>query len=75
MDHGKSTLSDRILEFTGNIDKNANAAQLLDTLDVEKERGITVKAQSVTMIYSHPEQGENYLLNSDRHSWSRRLLF
>ena len=35
----------------------------VDTLDVEKERGITVKAQSVTMIYSHPEQGENYLLN------------
>ncbi len=63
VDHGKSTLSDRILEFTGNIDKSANAAQLLDTLDVEKERGITVKAQSVTMIYSHPEQGENYLLN------------
>ena len=55
VDHGKSTLSDRILEYTGNIDPNTNAKQLLDTLDVEKERGITVKAQSVTMIYNHQE--------------------
>ena len=67
VDHGKSTLSDRILEFTGNIDPNTNAKQLLDTLDVEKERGITVKAQSVTMIYEHSATNssgeETYLLN------------
>ncbi len=67
VDHGKSTLSDRILEFTGNIDPNTNAKQLLDTLDVEKERGITVKAQSVTMIYEHSATSssgeETYLLN------------
>ncbi|MCL4379954.1 translation elongation factor 4 [Candidatus Dependentiae bacterium] len=61
IDHGKSTLSDRLLETTGTLSTRTKNEQFLDKLQVEKERGITVKAQSATMIYTH--QGEQYLLN------------
>jgi len=61
VDHGKSTLADRLLEFTGTISKDAKNEQVLDRLQVERERGITVKAQSATLVYSH--QGNSYLLN------------
>ncbi len=61
IDHGKSTLSDRLLEFTGTITERMRTAQYLDKLQVEKERGITVKAQTASMIYSY--NGDNYLLN------------
>ncbi|KAL4814705.1 hypothetical protein BDW67DRAFT_176885 [Aspergillus spinulosporus] len=60
VDHGKSTLSDRLLELTGTIEPGMNK-QVLDKLDVERERGITVKAQTCTMIYNH--KGEDYLLH------------
>ncbi|KAL4866772.1 hypothetical protein BDV12DRAFT_172431 [Aspergillus spectabilis] len=60
VDHGKSTLSDRLLELTGTIQPGMNK-QVLDKLDVERERGITVKAQTCTMIYNH--EGEDYLLH------------
>ncbi|KAI1609992.1 translation factor GUF1, mitochondrial [Exophiala viscosa] len=60
VDHGKSTLSDRLLELTGTIEPGANK-QVLDKLDVERERGITVKAQTCSMIYNH--KGEDYLLH------------
>lgn len=60
VDHGKSTLSDRLLELTGTI-KPGGAKQVLDKLDVERERGITVKAQTCSMIYNH--KGEDYLLH------------
>lgn len=60
VDHGKSTLSDRLLELTGTIQPGANK-QVLDKLDVERERGITVKAQTCSMIYSY--KGEDYLLH------------
>ncbi|KAL9624328.1 MAG: hypothetical protein Q9160_001575 [Pyrenula sp. 1 TL-2023] len=60
VDHGKSTLSDRLLELTGTIQPGTNK-QVLDKLDVERERGITVKAQTCSMIYNH--QGEDYLLH------------
>jgi elongation factor 4 len=61
IDHGKSTLSDRLLETTGTIsDRNKNE-QFLDKLQVEKERGITVKAQTASMFYEY--QGKTYLLN------------
>src|SRR3546814_12443935 len=61
IDHGKSTLSDRLLEFTGTIDSRHKHEQFLDKLQVEKERGITVKAQTASMFYNY--KGETYLLN------------
>ncbi|KAF2898039.1 hypothetical protein ILUMI_08135 [Ignelater luminosus] len=61
VDHGKSTLADRLLEHTGAIKANSGHSQVLDKLQVERERGITVKAQSASIIYKYKE--ENYLLN------------
>ncbi|EFA01635.2 translation factor GUF1 homolog, mitochondrial isoform X2 [Tribolium castaneum] len=61
VDHGKSTLADRLLEFTGAITKNSGQNQVLDKLQVERERGITVKAQSVSLLYNY--KGNEYLLN------------
>ncbi|TQN67162.1 Translation factor GUF1 [Colletotrichum shisoi] len=61
IDHGKSTLSDRLLEITGTISASDSNKQILDKLDVERERGITVKAQTCTMIYCY--KGEDYLLH------------
>ncbi|EGO54748.1 GTP-binding protein GUF1 [Neurospora tetrasperma FGSC 2508] len=62
IDHGKSTLSDRLLEHTGTITAGDGNKQVLDKLDVERERGITVKAQTCTMIYKHRD-GLDYLLH------------
>lgn len=61
IDHGKSTLSDRLLEVTGTLSTRQKNEQFLDKLQVEKERGITVKAQSASMVYTY--KGEQYLLN------------
>jgi len=61
IDHGKSTLADRLLELTGTVVKGKHEAQMLDRLQVEKERGITVKAQTATLVYNY--KGDNYLLN------------
>ncbi|PSR76014.1 GTP-binding protein lepa [Coniella lustricola] len=61
IDHGKSTLSDRLLEITGTISASDENKQILDKLDVERERGITVKAQTCTMIYKY--KGKDYLLH------------
>lgn len=61
IDHGKSTFSDRLLEFTGTVSQREKKDQFLDKLKVEKERGITVKAQTASMIYNY--KGEDYLLN------------
>ncbi|KAM6132662.1 LOW QUALITY PROTEIN: translation factor GUF1, mitochondrial [Pterocles gutturalis] len=61
VDHGKSTLADRLLEITGTIVKTDHNKQVLDKLQVERERGITVKAQSASLFYNH--EGVNYLLN------------
>ncbi|XP_067892183.1 translation factor Guf1, mitochondrial isoform X2 [Heterodontus francisci] len=61
VDHGKSTLADRLLEITGAIVKTERNKQVLDKLQVERERGITVKAQTATLFYSHA--GRTYLLN------------
>jgi hypothetical protein len=61
VDHGKSTLSDRLLEATGTIVAGDGNKQVLDKLDVERERGITVKAQTCSMIWRH--KGLDYLLH------------
>ncbi|XP_051715935.1 translation factor Guf1, mitochondrial [Ctenopharyngodon idella] len=61
IDHGKSTLADRLLEITGAIAKTASNKQVLDKLQVERERGITVKAQTASLFYQH--DGQTYLLN------------
>uniref|UniRef100_A0A3Q2PNT5 GTP binding elongation factor GUF1 n=1 Tax=Fundulus heteroclitus TaxID=8078 RepID=A0A3Q2PNT5_FUNHE len=61
IDHGKSTLADRLLEMTGAIAKTEKNRQVLDKLQVERERGITVKAQTASLFYSH--DGQEYLLN------------
>lgn len=61
IDHGKSTLADRLLEVTGTLSTRHKHEQFLDKLQVEKERGITVKAQTASMIYAY--KGQEYLLN------------
>ena len=61
IDHGKSTLCDRLLEITGTLSNRTRHEQFLDKLQVEKERGITVKAQSASMFYTY--NNETYLLN------------
>ncbi|KAK2067274.1 hypothetical protein P8C59_001030 [Phyllachora maydis] len=63
IDHGKSTLSDRLLEHTGTIRAGDDNKQVLDKLEVERERGITVKAQTCTMIYQAAHDGLDYLLH------------
>lgn len=62
IDHGKSTLADRIIQMCGGLQEREMQAQVLDSMDIERERGITIKAQSVTLHYDHPN-GERYQFN------------
>src|ERR1700761_274857 len=62
IDHGKSTLADRLIEFCGGLEKREMSAQVLDSMDIEKERGITIKAQTVCLNYK-AKSGINYVLN------------
>ena len=61
IDHGKSTLADRIIQECGAVSERKMSAQVMDTMDIEKERGITIKAQSVRLTYN--KDGEEYILN------------
>ncbi len=62
VDHGKSTLADRIMELTQSVDERARRDQMLDTLDLERERGITIKATAMRLYYTASD-GETYLFN------------
>ena len=63
IDHGKSTLADRLLECTATVSERDMEAQLLDNMDIERERGITIKLQSARVTYKSKKDGEIYTLN------------
>ena len=61
IDHGKSTLADRLIQECGAVSEREMSSQMMDTMDIEKERGITIKAQSVRLTYV--KDGQPYVLN------------
>ena len=63
IDHGKSTLSDRFIQMCGGLSEREMEAQVLDSMDLERERGITIKAQSVSLNYTSKRDGQTYQFN------------
>lgn len=63
IDHGKSTLSDRIIELTHGLEKREMSEQVLDSMDIERERGITIKLNSISLSYTDPRSNHQYVLN------------
>ena len=68
IDHGKSTIADRFIQVCGGLSEREMAEQVLDTMDIERERGITIKAQSVTLDYQ-ADDGQTYHLNFIDTTW------
>ena len=74
IDHGKSTLADRLLDFTGSVTDREKQDQLLDDMDLERERGITIKLQAARMKYE-AEDSQEYILNLTKDFSFKILIF